>query len=300
MEKKKDILSIIVIALLIIISATGVLSLDFTKSYEVMNQYGDTVKMYGNGIYARDSYFAAVLFIGTDFMILFLFVPLFIHTYFQNAKKPGNITGLKLLSVYSVALYYAAVLCFGVTYNRFHLLYIGLFSCTLFGLFSTIRGIKAEELDYDASKGLKAFLVLGGVVLIVAWIPDIIQTIVSNTAPPFIDVYTTSVTNVLDIGIIGPLFLVCLYLLNKKDGLAVIILASLLKACIMVGMMLIIQTTCQMIAGIEIPLPQLVTKVFTFLLMSGFAFYFNHRLYSSLSQLRKKLTDDASLNGSLQ
>lgn len=61
MEKKKDILSIIVIALLIIISATGVLSLDFTKSYEVMNQYGDTVKMYGNGIYARDSYFAAVL-----------------------------------------------------------------------------------------------------------------------------------------------------------------------------------------------------------------------------------------------
>gem|GEM_PF-1254166 len=66
---------------MLIISATGVLSLDFSKSYEIINPYGDSVKMYGAGIYARDTYFAATLFIGTDFMILFLFVPLFIWTY---------------------------------------------------------------------------------------------------------------------------------------------------------------------------------------------------------------------------
>ena len=90
MEKEKDILSIVIIALLIVISATGVLSLDFSKSYEVANQYGDMVRMYGNGIYAHDSYFAAPIFIGTDFMILFIFVPWFIYTFLQNAKGSDN------------------------------------------------------------------------------------------------------------------------------------------------------------------------------------------------------------------
>lgn len=201
MKKKKDFLSIVAISLLIVISATGVLSLDFSQSYEVVNQYGNTVKMYGSGIYARDSYFAATLFIGTDFMILFIFVPLFIYTCFQNAKKSSSITNLKLISVYSVALYYAASLCFGVTYNQYHLLYIALFACALFGLFSIVRKTHIEELNYDSKIGIKIFLILVGVELILAWIPDIIQTVISNKPLPSIEIYTTSITNVLDIGI---------------------------------------------------------------------------------------------------
>lgn len=287
MKKKKDILSIVIIALLIVISATGVLSLDFSKSYEITNQYGDMVKMYGNGIYAHDSYFAAPIFIGTDFMILFIFVPLFIYTYLRNIKESNNSTKLKLMSVYSVAFYYAASLSFGVTYNQYHLLYIGLFTCTLFGLFSIMRKIKSEELNYDSKKGIKVFLILAGVALIVAWVPDIIQSVISNTAPPLIEVYTTSITNVLDMGIIGPLCLVCLHLLNKKDKLGIIILASLLKACIIVGIMMITQTIFQILSGFEVTLPVLITKSGTFLLLGGFALYFNSRLYSNLLSTRR-------------
>lgn len=284
MKKKKDILSIVIIALLIVISATGVLSLDFSKSYEITNQYGNMIKMYGNGIYAHDSYFAAPIFIGTDFMILFIFVPLFIYTYFQNIKESNNSTKLKLMSVYSAAFYYAASLSFGVTYNQYHLLYIGLFTCTLFGLFSIIRKIKSEELNYDSKKGIKIFLILAGAALIVAWMPDIIQTVILKTAPPLIEVYTTSITNVLDMGIIGPLCVVCSHLLNKKDKLGIIILASLLKACIIVGIMMITQTICQILSGFEVTLPILITKSGSFLLLGGFALYFNSRLYSNLDK----------------
>lgn len=281
-DRKKDVLSIVTIALLIVIAATGALSLDFSKSYEITSQYGDTVKMYGNGIYAHDSYFAAPIFIGTDVMILFIFVPLFIYTHFQNAKESTNITKLKLMSVYAVACYYAASLCFGVTYNRYHLLYIGLFSCTLFGLFSIMRDIEIERLNHESTAGIRIFLILSGVALIVAWVPDIVQAAIANTAPPGIDVYTTSTENVLDMGIIGPLFFVCLHLLIKRDKLGIVILASLLKTCIVVGIMMITQTVCQMLSGFELTLPVLVTKSGSFLLLGGFAWYFNSRLYAGL------------------
>lgn len=104
----------------------------------------------------------------------------------------------KYPATFSIALHYAGSLCFGVTYNRYHLLYTGLLSCTLFGLFSVFRKIQLDELNYVPKKGIKIFLILVGIALIVALIPDVIQTIITNATPPFIEVYTTSVTNVLD------------------------------------------------------------------------------------------------------
>jgi len=65
-------------------------------------------------------------------------------------------------------LYYAASLCFGVTYNRYHLLYIALLACTLFGLFSAVRKIEIGKLDYGPGKGVRVFLALAGAALVVA------------------------------------------------------------------------------------------------------------------------------------
>lgn len=279
--EKIDVLSIVTIFILAIVSIVGVLSLDFSKSYEVINQYGDAVKIYGNGIYAHDSYFRAPISIGTDFTIFLVVVPLFVWTFVQNRRNHTSKTELKLLSIYSVALYYAANLSFGVTYNRFHLLYIALFSCTLFGVFSLVRKIDTKKFSNGATKGIRTFLILAGAALIVAWMPDIIPTIFTGESLSLIEVYTTEITYVLDMGIIGPLCLVCLYLLKKKDGLGTVVLAVLLKCCIVVGIMMIPQTIVQMVSGYEIALPILITKSGSFVLLGGFALYFNHKLYSA-------------------
>lgn len=113
MEKGTVVLSVAVMLLLAVISATGVLS-RFPAGREIINPYGNAAKMYGKGIDARDSHFAATLFIGTDFMILFLFAPLFARTFFQNVRKPGPVPRLKLVSVCAAALYYAASVSLGV------------------------------------------------------------------------------------------------------------------------------------------------------------------------------------------
>ena len=281
MNKKKDILAIVTMISMCVTSICGILSMKFEYAHDFINQYGHTVKLFGYGIYANDSYFKAPISIGTDFCILFVLVPLFLYTYLQYQKKADTLSEMKLISVYAVAFYYAASIAFGVTYNQIFLVYVLLFTCSLFGMFSHIKNIQIKQ-KITVTRGLCVFLVITGVALIVAWLPDIISAMLEGGTLSLIGVYTTEITYVLDMGMISPLCFVCLYLLKKNDGLGVVLLAVLLKLCIIVGIMIIPQSICQAISGIELPLPALLTKALSFVALGGFAFYFNHRMYQEI------------------
>lgn len=282
MSKRKDYLAIVTIILLIISSITGIFSLNFKHSYDFINQYGHTVEIYGYGIYSFDTYFQAPISIGTDICILLIVVPVFLFTYFNYTKNKDKISELKLISVYAVALYYGASLEFGVTYNQLFLVYVALFSCSLFGMFVHIKNISFHQ-SIAPSRGIKVFLSLSGIAVIVAWLPDVIPTMVKGTTLPLIGVYTTNITYILDIGIIGVLCFVTYYLLGKKDPLGTLILACILKLCTVVGVMMFPQTICQLASGVELPLPAIITKSLSFILLGSFAFYFDRKMYRELA-----------------
>ncbi len=122
--------------------------------------------------------------------------------------------------------------------------------------------------------------------LIVAWLPDIIPTLYEGGTLSLIEVYTTEITYVLDMGIISPLCFACLYLLVKKQSLGMMLLAILLKVCIVVGIMMVPKTVFQMISGVDIAIPVLVTKTLSFVALGGFALLFNMKLYKELSGVR--------------
>lgn len=282
MKHKKDYLAVITILCLCITSLCGIFSMNFQHGYDVMNQYGHSVKIFGYGIYAHDSYFKAPISIGTDFCIFFCLVPLFIYTYIKYRKNDDMLSELNLISVYAVALYYGASIAFGVTYNQIFLVYILLFSSSLFGLFSHIPNIKSEK-TVALTKGLTLFLIISGIALIVAWLPDILTAMIKGETLSLIGVYTTEITYVIDMGLISPLCFVCIYLLKEKKSLGVILLAAMLKLCIIVGIMIIPQTVVQMLSGVELPLIALLTKSLSFVALGGFAYYFE-------TQMKKELT----------
>lgn len=283
MKTKKDILSILTIILLCVTSIAGILSMDFTKAYNFVNQYGHSVMLYGSGLYAHDSYFKAPINIGNDFCTLFVIVPLFIYYYRNNQKLNNKSTKLKLISVYSFSLYIAASYAFGVTYNSCFLIYLGLFACSLFGMFYHIVSIQNKD-TVTMTTGLKLFLVISGIALIVAWLPDIIPTLINGTTLPLIGVYTTEITYILDMGIISPLCFLCIYLLQKKKPLGTVVLAILLKSCILIGIVVIAQTVLQVLSNADITLIALLTKAASFLVLSFFAYYFERRLYRQLGE----------------
>lgn len=281
MTKRRDYLAIITIILLIVTSVAGIFAINFKESYDFINQYGHTVQMYGYGIYAYDTYFQAPISIGTDICILFVVVPMFIYTYLNYVKNGDMISKLNLISIYAGAFYYAASLAFGLTYNRLFLIYVALFACSLFGMFTHICNIKQIK-AVTATKGIKVFLTLSGVALTVAWLPDVIPSAINGGTLSLIGVYTTNITYVLDMGIISPLCFVILYLLKKKSAIGTLLLVVLLKMCTVVGIMMFPQTICQAASGCDMPIPALVTKSLSFVVLGGFAFYFNRKIYIEL------------------
>ena len=116
------------------------------------------------------------------------------------------------------------------------MIYIALFSSSLFALIILVKSINTVELRkiqkwINPSKGLSVFLIISGISLFVAWLPDIITSLVNGKSLTLIEIYTTEITYVLDMGIISPMIFICLFLLKKQDGLGDILLAIILKMC---------------------------------------------------------------------
>jgi len=281
----------IITGLIVVLSLVTTLIGLFYKTggndYTVTNQYGHKVRICGDGLYTHDSYFMAPIFRGTDFTILCVAVPLLILSIVLDMKKRTLKSRLFLASVISIFTYYSASIVFGVTYNFLQLVYIALFSLSFFGLILAITSIDSSLLVKRTVgtlpiKGIYIFLILTGVALIVAWLPDIITSLIHQQPLQLIEVYTTQITYVLDMGVIGPTTLICMCMLKKQSGVGYILLGVLLTMCVLIGIMLPIQTMFQVNAGIEFSTVTIATKVGSFVLLALFALYFDIRFFKSI------------------
>lgn len=283
-EKYWDGFQVVIIVLTVFITIFGICSFQTNCSYNVLNQYGETIKLWGAGVYAHDSYFKAPIFIGSDFTILIVVVPLMIYGLFRRKRKSNIDLYINRFAEMSLLLYYAASIAFGVTYNYLCLAYIALFGfsfyyvCFLFGKLYNIQYTKSDVCTYQVTKGMKVYLIVAGLSLFVAWLPDIISSFVNHTTLELIEVYTTEITYVLDMGIISPLMFVTLYMLKKNKFIGYVLLRMILRVCMGIGILLPMQTVFQLMAGITIPLPALITKVFIFVLLALFSFIFERGL----------------------
>lgn len=289
MKNKLHIIVIFIIILSAIITSLGLFYTTNGRPYNVLNQYGDIVKIYGDGIYKHDSFFMATIFKGTDFTILFIAIPLLIFALFWDIKKQNIKSSLFLISILSIFTYYSISISFGVTYNILHLLYIALFGLCFFGFIYGIYNIqKNAKIVFDnninfETKGLNSFLVVAGVSLFAAWMPDIVISLNNKKPLILIEVYTTQITYVLDMGIISPACFICLYLLKKQNNFGIILLGILLTLFSFVGIMVPIQTIFQSYYGITLPLKEFITKVGIFIVLAIVSIYYDIILFKKIS-----------------
>lgn len=278
------IFGISIILLLLSVTLSGIFSFDRSHVYEVMNQYGEKIRIWGAGIYAHDSYFKAPIFIGSDFAMLVFILPLYLGTSWKLHRQKCPENYICNFGVLCLILYYSGSLALGASYNNLHLLYIALFGVSFYlsafhfmKLYSfSASGNKVCE--YTITKGMKAFLLIAGISLFAAWLPDILYSIFNGTSLDLIEVYTTEITYVLDMGLISPLMFITLFLVKQEKFTGYVLLRMVLKVCMGIGIILPFQTIFQVMSGISIPIPAIITKVLLFIIMALFAAFFEYRL----------------------
>jgi hypothetical protein len=123
----------LVVMLALVAAGVGLFYQEGGSSFAFTTVRGETVQIWGQGWYKFDSPIAALSFIAADLITLFLGIPLLVLSsllYRRNSVRGG----LLLTGALAYLLYNYTSVGFGAAYNDLFLVYVILFSASLFGL----------------------------------------------------------------------------------------------------------------------------------------------------------------------
>src|SRR5207302_1517843 len=131
---------------------------------------------------------------------------LFACWWYQRGSLRG---GLLLVGTLVYFLYVYLSYAVGTSYNELFLLYIGLFSASLYALVLAFTSFNHQALAAHFSprmprRGPAVFMLVSGLVTLVVWIAPLLTALMEGRPPERLDHYTTKVTEALDAGTITP------------------------------------------------------------------------------------------------
>lgn len=170
-------LSALIAVLALIAAGMGLFWQNGGDPFEFSTLRGHTVQIYGQGLYRYDTLFTGAGFRGQDAVALFLGVPLLIVAILAHQR--GSLSGhLLLTGVLGYFLYLYASMALGAAYNRMFLLYVAIFSASLYAFILALSSMDLEAMAAQLSvglprRGLAGFMVAAGFVvlgLIAVWL----------------------------------------------------------------------------------------------------------------------------------
>jgi hypothetical protein len=279
-------LSSLIAVLALIAAGAGLFWRDAGRPFAFTTLHGQTIQIYGQGLYRYDTFFKAPINRGTDAATLLAGLPLLVLATLSYRR--GSLRGGVLLTgVLAYFLYNSASLAFGVAYNPLFLVYIAYFSASLFAFVLAFTSIDLRALSTHISprlpyRGIAAFVFVAGLTVFV-WLIDIIGGLAQGQAPPGLASYTTEITSAIDLGIIAPTAFLTSILLLRRAPLGYLLACIILVLLAIIGMVVVAQTVAQTLAGITLSTGEYVGKVGTFVIMSLIAIWLAVRLLRGLS-----------------
>jgi hypothetical protein len=242
-------------------------------SYGYTSLRGDLVEIYGRGLYEFDTLFSGAAFRGTDAVTLFLGVPLLALS--ALGYRRGSLRwGLMLLATLAYFLYNYTSMAVGTAYNPLFLVYVTLFSLSLFTWLACWAAVDGERLEVAVTPGMPhrltaTFLIVAGSVTALAWLSMLIRPLMSGETPEHLGIYTTLTTDVLDLGVIFPACIIgAVYLLQHRAS-GYLTALSLLGIIVTLGPGMAGQTVSQLEAGYEFSTGQIIGILTPFFVMSA-------------------------------
>jgi len=265
------ILSICIIPLTLIASGSGLFRIEGGNSYMFTTIQGEEVEIYGRGLYHLNTSFRAPILRGTDAILLFIGLPLLVLATFLY--KRGSLQGGFLLTgLLACFLYNAISVAFGAVYNSMYLLYLLLFSVSLFAFILAFGSINLKTFNEKISAkipycGIAIFIFIAGLSPSV-WLVDIIFALLEGGVPQNLAHYTTDVTTLLDVGVITPSAFLASVLMLRRKPMGVLLSSTLLILLTLIGLIVVAQSIMQIIDEIRLSTSEFALFVVPFVTLS--------------------------------
>lgn len=205
-------------------SGFGIFSDNGAGPFEHESIRGQTIKIFGRGIYQHMPADVAIQGIAQDYVTLFLGIPLLVISLIGFRKKSIRALFLMAGTLGYFLVTYLFYLTMGM-YNIMFLSYAVLLGLTFFSFFLTVdhlNQIKVTEVFSSKTpyRFVGWFLILNSVIIAFLWLSIIIPPLVDGTVyPPDLNHFTTLIVQGLDLGLLLPIcFVVGFLLIRKKPG----------------------------------------------------------------------------------
>lgn len=269
------VLSALVAALCLVAALAGLLSTGGAAPRTINSVHGNVIELYGSGLYRHETLFKGAANRGSDLVTLVLGVPLLIVA--TVLYRRGALRGALLLSgALSWPLYLYATMAVGAAYNELFLLYVGIFSASLFAFILTLvsidrTSVAARMQSRGPRRRLAALMLGGGIVTSIVWLAPLITAGVAGEPPDLLGHQTTMVTDALDLGIITPATLTAAYLLHRGRPEGYVVAFPLLVLMAFLLPMIGAQTVFQLRAGVSFTPAEIIGPIGGFVVLAVLA-----------------------------
>ena len=287
-QKALDLLIPLIVILAVAAAGAGLFWQAGDSTFTFTTVRGETVQIYGEGLYRYDTPLIAVGYKLGDVITLALGIPLLI--IFLVLYRRGSLKGgLLLAGVLAYFLYTYGSLAIGASYNNFFLIYVILLSASFFGLVSILLSFDVLALPMHFSsrlprRGISIYLIVTGIILCLVWLVlSIIPALLQGKAPPETAHYTTFITGAVDLGIIVPALIISGALILRRVPLGYLLAPVLLVFTVILGTGLTAAGIAQLLAGL-VSIGQFIGFTAGFSMLTLFALWFTVVLFHNFSE----------------
>ena len=187
--------------------------------YPITNFRGEQVMINARGLYYWDTLSSAAQTQANDLVTLVLGLPLLAISFWLASK--GSLRGRMILAgTLGFILYTYMSMCFGAAYNSLFLVYVALFSLSLYAFILSMMSFDLKTLTAHFSEKLprrwiSGLLFFAAAFLAFAWLGRIAATFSPGTIPA-LENTTSMFIQAMDLGLIVPLCLLSGILLLRR------------------------------------------------------------------------------------
>ena len=225
------------------------------QPYTLTNFRGEAVTINARGLYYWDTLSSAAQMQGNDMVTLALGLPLLAVSFWLTLR--GSLRGrLILTGTLGFFLYTYMSMCFGTAYNPFFLVYVALFSLSLFAfvlnmLSFDLRTLPRHFTERMPRRGIAIMFFFVGGFLMLMWLGRIAPTLLQGQVPAMENV-TSMFIQAMDLALIVPLCVLAGVLLLRRNALGYLLGSVAVMKFMTMGLALTVMLLNMLRAGVAV------------------------------------------------